>query len=125
MNEPPYIRFIRVRVGSLRRAKVSSGSFEFARVHWCVPRSRRLHSGSLGFTLARLGVVGFILVRVGSIVLSYRSPRSFGFALVHSCAPNGRRVHSDSRGFTPACLLFVGFNRARKGVVGFIGDRLG
>ena len=42
--------FIRVLVGSLGRVIGSLGS-----------------SGSLGLTLARLGVVGFIRVRVGSL----------------------------------------------------------
>ena len=32
------------------------------------PSSRKVHSGSLGFALARQVVVGFIRVRVGSLV---------------------------------------------------------
>ena len=55
-------RTIAFRLGSLRRARRSQGSFEFAsranvgsRVHW----------NSRGFTWAHLAIVGFIQVRVG------------------------------------------------------------
>ena len=77
-------------VGSYVRAQVSLGSFGFAWIHSCAPKGRRVHSdahpcasqslwvhgftrcargrgvhsGSRGFILAHLGVVGFIRVCV-------------------------------------------------------------
>ena len=83
--------FIRVRVGSLGRARKGSrihsgsrgvysgartghscsrpaliGSIGLAWVHLSGHRGRRFHSGSCGFTRARLVVAGFINVRFGS-----------------------------------------------------------
>ena len=42
----------------------------FASVNLGAPSGRRVHWGSRGFTLVRLGVVGFIRVRVSSLVRS-------------------------------------------------------
>ena len=92
------VRFIRVRLGSLGRAKGTPGSFGFAWIH-----------------CALLSVAKFTRVRVSSLVRTYRSSGSFGFAWVHSGAPTGRRVDHVSRGFT----------RARHVVVRFILDCLG
>ena len=71
---------IRVRLGSLRRASWSSGSFRLACVHLVAPR---VHSSSGGFTLARLG-----------------SPGLFGFAWVHLGAQGALKVLSGLLGFT-------------------------
>ena len=83
-----FVRFIRVRVGSLACAKVSSGTFGFALVHSRAPRCCRVYSSSRGFnnparlrvrpdsrgfTRARLGVVVFIRFRVGSLRRNYLS----------------------------------------------------
>ena len=86
---------------------------------------RRVHSGSLRFTQARLAVAGFIGVPLGSLMRALGSQGSFGIAWVHSGptfglfdfawvysgTPWSRRIHSGSRGFTPVC----------RGVSGFIG----
>ena len=56
--------FIRVRVGSLRRAYVSLGSFGLASAHSGANICRRVHSSSRGFTREHLGVAEFIRVRV-------------------------------------------------------------
>ena len=48
--------FIQVRLGSLVRAKVLSGSLGFAGVHTCAPWCRPVQSGSLGFTLEKIDV---------------------------------------------------------------------
>ena len=57
--------FIRVRSGLLERTKLSPGSFGFPLVHSWAPRCRRVHSGSRGFTLARIVVAEFNHVCVG------------------------------------------------------------
>ena len=59
---------------------------------------RHVHSGSLGFTRARLRVAGFIRVRLSLL-----------------SAPWVRQVHSD----------LLGFSLARREVAGFIRIRLG
>ena len=56
--------FIQVRVGSRRR---TYASFGFARFHSGTPKSRSVHSHSLGFTQARLGGLGISRVRLGSL----------------------------------------------------------
>ena len=53
-------RFIRIHVGSPRHWLPDS--FEFACIQSGVPSGRRVQSGSLGFSLARLVVDGFIQV---------------------------------------------------------------
>ena len=82
--------FICFRVGSLVRFQRSLGSFAFAWDASGAFRGLRVHSISLGFTRARLGVVGHIRVRV-----------------VYLCAPKGRRVDWSSRGFSPSRLGVV------------------
>ena len=70
------VEFFRVRVGLLGRVRGSSGvewvnlgASSGRRVHSCSRRfSRRVHSGSLMFTCARLWVVGSIRVFMGSLV---------------------------------------------------------
>ena len=62
------VGFIQVCVGSLGRAKGSSGSFGFAWVHLRAFSGRRVSSEWLGFTRARLEFVGVIGVRVGLLV---------------------------------------------------------
>ena len=84
------VGFIRVRLGSFRRAYVLLDSFGFALVHIGEPRSLRVHS----LTQALIAVVGFIRVLVGSLA------RILKFACVDTDAPRGRLVHSASRGFT-------------------------
>ena len=59
------VGFIRVSVGSAGRAKGWSGSLVLASVHSGAPSDRRVHSGSHGFTPAR---VGFIKLRLGSLM---------------------------------------------------------
>ena len=44
------LRFIRVRVGKLGRAKRLSNTIGFALVHLGEPRGHQVHSGSRGFT---------------------------------------------------------------------------
>ena len=61
----PFVGFICVRVGSLRRAYDSSGSFRFPWVHSGAFRIRDVHLCSRVFTRALLGIVGFIRVRMG------------------------------------------------------------
>ena len=68
--------FIRVRVGSLGCALVSTGSLGFAWVHSCAPRCRRVHWGSSGVTRALLVVAGLIAFCVGSLE---RAEGSHGF----------------------------------------------
>ena len=127
---------IRVRVGSLRHAKVSSCSLGFAWVNSGAQSGRQLHSGSRGLTLAHLGDVGFILVpvgaprpcrvhscsrgcyrarligfiqvRVGSLGYTLWSSRSFNFSWDRSGADRHRLVHSGSHGFTRTRLVVVG-----------------
>ena len=82
---------------SLGLAYAFSGSFVVAWVHSVVPRRRRVHSVSIGFTRAHLEVFGFIR----------------GRAWVHSRALSGRQVYSGSRGFTWAYLGGDGFIRIR------------
>ena len=53
--------FIQFHVGSFRRVNWSPG---FACVHLY---ARLFHSGSLGFTRARIGVAGIDRIRVGSL----------------------------------------------------------
>ena len=90
------IGFIRVRVGSLGYAYISSsGSLGLPWVHSSALRGRRVHSGLRGFTRAHVVVVGFIRVLVDSL---RRTPR-------------GRRVHSVSRRFTLVRLVVVGYIR--------------
>ena len=63
-------------------------------VHFDGPRGRHIHSGSRGFSPARLGVFRFVRVRVGSLVPPMGSCGLFRFT--------------------------IGFTRARVGVVGLI-----
>ena len=49
------------------RAYGSLVSFAFAWVHSGAPSGRRVHSGSYGFTRARIWVTVFIGVHVGSL----------------------------------------------------------
>ena len=58
---------IRVRFGSHRRAKFSSGSFGSAWDHSCAPSRRLVQSGSLGFSRVRIDIAGFISVHEGSL----------------------------------------------------------
>ena len=62
--------FIRVRMGSLDRGKLSSRSFRFASVHTRANKGHGVHSGSRIFTCALLTVAGFIRIHVGLLVLS-------------------------------------------------------
>ena len=92
------VAFIRVRVGLLRRAQVSSeiawvysGTPSNGPVHFGAPRSPRVHSLSRGLAYSA-------------------SSGSFGFAaLVHSDGPFDRLVHWGLRGFTRAFLRVAGF----------------
>ena len=59
--------FIRVRLGTFVYAKGSRASFGFAWAHSCASSGRRFHSGSLGFTLAHIDVVGFLRFCEGSL----------------------------------------------------------
>ena len=46
---PRVAGYIRVRLGTFGRAKLSRASFGFVRAHSCASSCRRVHSGSLGF----------------------------------------------------------------------------
>ena len=59
--------YIDVRVGSLEHVQGSSGSFWFACGHSGGHSSHRVHSGTRGFTKARIGVVEYIRVQVSSL----------------------------------------------------------
>ena len=72
-----------------------------------------MHSGSRGFTPARVPLVGFIMVRFGSLGHSNWSSGSFGFASVLSSAYRGFRIHSAEREFTLASLVFARFIMVR------------
>ena len=105
------VGIIRTRLGSLGPAEMSPGSFEFACVYSCAPRSRRVHSGSLGLTEAPLliaGSLGFslarqvvtVFIRAGSLWFTWMCVVVAGlfraFLRYHSAAPRGCRVHSGS-----------------------------
>ena len=62
------VGLIRFRVGSLGHLLMSSCSLGFAWFRSGSPRGSQVHSGSYGFTSARLGVGEFIRVRVGTLV---------------------------------------------------------
>ena len=110
------VAFIRFRVGSLGRAKLSLGLFRFAWVHSGALRFRcRVQSDSRGFAPARIAVVVFIPVRVGSLGSAYVSSDSIGFVWVHSGAPRGRRVRSVSRSIVRARIAVVVPIRVRVG----------
>ena len=85
------VGFIRARLGVEGFAWVHSDAPSYRPV----PKDRRVHSVSRGFTLVRLGVVGFIGVRAGSVGRAYASP---WYALFRA------RGYSGSRGFTFASL---------------------
>ena len=121
--------FTRVLVGLLASDKGASGLFGFEWVHLCVPkcrcvltgsltvvpRDRRVHSGSRGFTRACLEVVGIIRVLVGTLGRVMGSSGSIGFARMNLGAPTGRRVHC---GFAGSGIAVVGFIRFRVGSIG-------
>ena len=86
------IGFIRVPVGSLRLALVSSGLFGFSLVHSGAARGLRLYWGTLESRTV--------------------APE---FAWVDSCAHIGRRVHSSYLSFTPVRLRVLGLIRVRVG----------
>ena len=109
------VGFIRVRVGSLARAKGSSGSFCLVWVHSCTPRCLRVDSDSRGFTKARLGVVGFIRVRVSSL------GHIKVFAWDHSGAPSGHRGSLCSFGRE----VIDGLIRVRLGSLGHFQESFG
>ena len=91
--------------------RVHSGSRGFTRAPWrCW-----VQLGSRGFTLARLRVDGFIGVRLGSLRRVSKSPGLLVYGRVHSSEPRGRRVHWSSRGFTQALVAIVVFIRVRVG----------
>ena len=124
--------FILVRMGSLKRAWGSPGSFACALVHSVALMGCRVHWVSRGFTRVRIGVVGFIRVRLG-LHSAHRGGRvhsgalsaptvfihvhvcslvhalvSTGSSWVHSGARSGRLVYSVSRGFIRACVGVAG-----------------
>ena len=92
------VGFIRVHLGSLCRACVSSRSFVL----------------SLAPT-ARLGVAVFIRDGVGCLGRNLSSWGSFAFMWVYSGAPRSRVVHSGSRGFIRAGLGVLALIRFRVG----------
>ena len=113
----------------------SRSSLGFTSVQSCAPRGFTLallkSAGSIGFAYdhsGALGVVGFIRVCVGSFWHALVSSRSFGLARVNLGASRGRRVHAVSRVIIRAPMDHSGsreFTRARLGVVGSIGVRVG
>ena len=100
---------IRVRLGSLTRAKGASGSDVFAWVPSCAPWGRRVYTVSFGVCLE---FVGFIGVPLGS---AHWSPGSLESTRIHSSANVGRRVNWRSRVFTRAHLGVVWFIRVGVG----------
>ena len=116
-----FIRCICVRLGSLGRDNVSSGSFG---VRVGPLGSAVVSSGLFGFAWVhpvrtRRFVIGFIWVPVrslrhalwssGSLGFPWYSPSSLEISWVHSGDHISSRVHSRSRGFTPARLGVFGF----------------
>ena len=104
-----------VHSGSLGFTRARIGGIGFNRSRVGLFRRAKWSSGLPPFTLARIGVAGFI--RVFTLARRGRGG-SLCFARVHSSAPTGRQVNSGSRGFTWARLGDIGFDRARLGSLG-------
>ena len=96
---------------------MSSCSFSSALVHSGAPRSRRVQSGSRGFTLAHLVNFGFIQVHVGSLRRALGSQGSYRFPWLQQCALRGRRVHLVVRKFKRARLVVFVFFRFSMGLL--------
>ena len=107
--------FIRVRLGSLRRAKGSSSSFDFAWVYSGTPKRFVNQSGSRAVTRARLGVAVIIWDRFGLVGHTYVFSDLCGFTWVHTGALRSRRVQWCARGLTLERVWVTGFIRVRLG----------
>ena len=110
-------------MGWLRRTFGSSGSFVFSCVDSGAPRCCRVHSGSRGFTGARLAVVGFFRIRMGPLQRDKWWSVSFGFTLPRLVVVGYIRVRVGSHGranWSSGSFGFAWVHWGGLGVVGFI-----